>query len=315
MLTLLRDLQEAYLHSTGCDSLAGKSTPVAPMVARLNPRPPTSRQNSDTPRRPGVGLTLSIASDVSLDSTYSPDPCSSPSSAASSTFSHRSQATSLPPPPRSAPPNCPLPPPPTDCLPFLPGTAEYNPLHRCGTASYQDGSLRSPTLSPLHHRLISKSKDLINISVSSIWTSTPDLNFSGDHKTSSIASSEIDQLDHLDYASVDEDLLESSKRPSLSTSTSSSSDSSADQIKFLSVFDREPSLTVPIPAPSPAVSPRSSAQSVFDPPESDSVPVMSGGFNWTPTEKLTLTLKDKERLNEIMGVKVSEIEFGGRKCR
>lgn len=299
-------LQEAYLHSMSCDSLAAKSTPVAPMIARSNPRPPTSRQNSEASRRPGVAL--SIASEISL-SNYSPDPSSSPSSAASSTFSHRSQTISLPPPPRSAPPNCPLPPPPTDCLPF------DNPLHRCGTASYQDGSLRSPSLSPLHHRVISKSKDLINISVSSIWTSTPDLHFPGEHKTSSIASSEIDHLDHLDYTSVDEDLLESSKRPSLSTSTSSSSDSSADQIKFLSVFDREPSLTIPIPAPSPAVSPRSSTQPVFDPPESDSVPVMSGGFNWTPTEKLLLTPKDKARLNEIMGVKIPKNEFGGRKCR
>ncbi|GAA5880351.1 hypothetical protein JCM16303_003908 [Sporobolomyces ruberrimus] len=302
------DRHAAYLESIGHAHPASRSFPITPAVAKrrvsLGSRPPPLPASSSSPtlplyppepaRRPGVALSLSLSVDsLQLPSDQTPPTCPPATSHVSRSSSLRSPV----PPPASAP-TCPLPPcpplPSSFSLPPSPqisleSAIDANVLHRysntsnsspCANGYYYPSSSPSESpllllvdtppnnLTPLHERIFRRSRDLLNFSVSSIWSLSAeeetgteeegeeldqeeDESIELEKRTKGIANS-LEKLTLAEQQRVvveEEDLFDNNEatttpnRPSLtSTSTSSSSDST-ERIKFLSVFDdREPNL-------------------------------------------------------------------------
>jgi predicted CopG family antitoxin len=245
-------------------------------------------------------------------------------------------------PPRSEappPPNCPLPPlplplphitaPPPSPPESLESAIDANVLRRYSTTAR---SSQSSSFSPLHERLLSKSRDLLALSVSSIWSLSveDDKGISTDYEEEEDANAiaearrkaslSLEGLSlSLSIPSEDEDLLGSpseTSRPSLSTSSSSDS-TQTERIKFLSVFDREPNLRLSPPGrtSSPSVSPRTQSTDQFGSntsaldagDEEDYRNLLRntpGAFCWTPTEEVSLSELEKQKLEKLMKQKV-----------
>ncbi|GAA5988799.1 hypothetical protein JCM5350_000377 [Sporobolomyces pararoseus] len=284
------DRHAAYLESVGHEHLVSRSKPVSPTSTlsysrHSGPTPSepklSSSSSSEPARRPGVALALSVSSE------HLPERRLNPSRPKSTIASRSTSALVQPPPP---PPNCPLPPVP----PVAPSHRTTPPSPRVSLESAFDANLlqrfsstarssQSSNFHPaFHERIFTKSKDLLNLSVSSIWSlSAEDARTSttGDseemkaRKSSSLVDGTKISLDGLSISSPsisiaeDEDLLSSptdTNRPSLSPSYSSDS-TGTEKIKWLTVFDKEPNLKLSPPGQnSPSISPRTQPTTRFD---------------------------------------------------
>ncbi|GAA5962370.1 hypothetical protein JCM3765_002958 [Sporobolomyces pararoseus] len=336
------DRHAAYLESIGHEHPVSRSKPVSPTstvsYSRLSGPTPSSPQlsSSDPARRPGVALALSVSSE------HLPERRAKPPRPKSTIASRSTSALVAPPPP---PPDCPLPPvppvPPTHLTtPPSPRVSLESAIDANFLQRY-NSTARSSQSSNFHPAFFTKSKGLFNLSVSSIWSlsaedartsTTVDREEMNARKSSSLIDGTKISLDGLSISSPsisiaeDEDLLSSpidTNRPSLSTSYSSDS-TGTEKIRWLTVFDQEPNLRLSPPGQnSPSISPRTQPTTRFDSnveiyareeeeeeeedeDEDNFVRNTPGAFCWTPTERLSLSQGDQQRLERMMKQRVRQ---------
>lgn len=284
--------QAAYLESIGHEHAASRSKPISPTGSSTSagalsstPHSPSLSRWDEPACRPGVALSLSVSTEhlsASVEQTRA-------IRARASVHASRSSlalSAALP------PPDCPLPPlPDLETAPPSPpesleSVIDANVLGRFSGQRYHPGTglapARSSSLTSLHERILSRSRDLLGLSVASIWTLSAEdggkamparahdvrgsQSYAEDAGTVisldgiSLSPSMVDRKGDAEYEpdQEEEDLLSPSptdpSRPSLSTTSSSDTTETMaaglgggeervlHRFSSSSVFDREPNL-------------------------------------------------------------------------